>query len=134
MRIRRNGPGSTRARWRNAGFAVAGSVAILCGGLGAPVAANAAAAPAHVNWLGFHHATNLASYSPTATAITTANAASLVQTQHLVMPRGTATGQPGPTIYSSPAVYRGIAYFGDNAGDFMSWNLATGAMLQKQFN
>jgi outer membrane protein assembly factor BamB len=117
-------------RRRFAAFGAAAGLALLAVGAGAP--APAATAPPHVNWTEFHKTTTLSSYSPSATAITTANAANLVQKLHLVMPPPTQTNQPGPTIYSSPAVWRGVAYFGDNTGDFMAWNLSNGTMLWKR--
>ena len=126
MGIGRNSGVSVRARRRALG-AVGAGVALLVVGFGAP--APAATPPAHVNWLSFHRSGSMSSYSPNAVAITTANAGSVVQKQHLVMPNPVDPSQPGKTIYSSPAVWRGVAYFGDNAGDFMAWNLSTGAML-----
>ena len=129
MRFARIVGDSSGARRRVLGGVGAG-VALLVVGFGASSAPAATPAP-HVNWTEFHKSTTLSSYSAAATAITTTNAASLVQKLHLKMPAATHTaqGQPGPTIYSSPAVWRGVAYFGDNAGDFMAWNLSNGALL-----
>lgn len=66
-----------------------------------------------------------------ATAITTANAASLTVAWHW-QPDAPAAGHPRNDLYGSPAVVGGVVYTGSNSGDFYAIDLATGTVLWKK--
>ena len=68
------------------------------------------------------------SHNALATAITTANASTLVQDWSFVDPQP-APGQPNAGFYSSPTVFKGVVYIGSNTGNFYALNETTGAML-----
>lgn len=89
----------------------------------------AKAKPADLDWPQFLHDPSHSSVSP-ATAITTANAASVQQVWRWQPP--TASGSPTPHLDSSPVVADGSVYIGVEDGNFYSLNESTGAVQWTQ--
>lgn len=85
------------------------------------------------DWNNYLHDPQHSSYSPTETAITPANAGSLVQRWKFTGDKATMSGQPGPGIFSSPTVADGSVYVGANNGYFYQLNATTGAVQHKVF-
>jgi outer membrane protein assembly factor BamB len=71
------------------------------------------------------------SRNASATAITTANASTLVEDWHFIDPQP-APGQPNAAFYSSPTVFKGVVYIGSNTGNFYALNETTGALIWQQ--
>src|SRR5215470_4492230 len=67
-----------------------------------------------------------------ATAITTANASTLVEDWSFVDPQPTIQGQPIASLYSSPTVFKGVVYIGSNTGNFFALDETTGEVLWQQ--
>jgi outer membrane protein assembly factor BamB len=67
-----------------------------------------------------------------ATAITTANASSLVADWSFIDPQPTINGQPNAGFYSSPTVFQGVVYIGSNTGNFFALDETTGAIIWQQ--
>src|SRR3982750_2141156 len=72
------------------------------------------------------------SRNASATAITPANASTLVQDWSFIDPQPTFQGQPNAGLYSSPTVFKGVVYIGSNTGNFYALDEATGALLWQQ--
>jgi polyvinyl alcohol dehydrogenase (cytochrome) len=107
-------------RWRL--FASAGIAGALATGL---LGAGSAAGTAFVNWPQYLYSPTHTSVNTAATAITTANAASLTRAWQF----SPATGG----FLSSPVVYDGVIYIGAKNGYFYALNEATGAVIWKRF-
>jgi outer membrane protein assembly factor BamB len=109
------------------------AIVLLCfvGVLAVPGASTRAAT--FINWPGFLFRPTHTSTNNSATAITPANATSLVHawTWHAAKP--TMTGQPAPTLAASPTVYNGVVYIGANTGVFYALNEATSAVIWRRF-
>src|SRR5262249_872767 len=71
------------------------------------------------------------SHNALATAITPANASTLVANWSFIDPQP-APGQPNAGFYSSPTVVNGVVYIGSNTGNFYALDEATGAVLWQQ--
>ena len=67
-----------------------------------------------------------------ATAITPANASTLVEDWSFVDPQPTIQGQPIASLYSSPTVFKGVVYIGSNTGNFFALDETTGEVLWQQ--
>src|SRR5262249_22477515 len=67
-----------------------------------------------------------------ATAITPANASTLVEDWSFIDPQPTLQGQPNAAFYSTPIVVDGVVYIGSNTGNFYALDEATGALLWQQ--
>jgi polyvinyl alcohol dehydrogenase (cytochrome) len=85
------------------------------------------------NWPGYLFGAAHSSYNPTATAITTANAASLSRYWQWRPAAATQAGQPSSVLYASPAVYNSRVYIGTGSGDFYALDLATRTVVWKRF-
>ena len=72
------------------------------------------------------------SHNALATAITPANASTLVEDWSFIDPQPTIEGQPIASFYSSPTVFKGVVYIGSNTGNFYALDEATGAVLWQQ--
>jgi outer membrane protein assembly factor BamB len=72
------------------------------------------------------------SHNASATAITPANASTLVEDWSFVDPQPTMEGQPNAGLYSTPIVFKGVVYIGSNTGNFYALDEATGAVLWQQ--
>src|ERR1043166_2918278 len=72
------------------------------------------------------------SFNQSATAITTANASTLVPDWTFVAPHPTLEGQPVASFFSTPTVYQGVVYIGSNTGNFFALDEATGTILWQQ--
>src|SRR5215471_5946138 len=68
-----------------------------------------------------------------ATAITTANASTLVEDWSFIDPQPTIEGQPNASFFSSPTVFQGVVYIGSNTGNFYALDETTGTLLWQQF-
>jgi outer membrane protein assembly factor BamB len=79
------------------------------------------------DWSSYLFAANHSGYNPSATAITTAKAASLVKLWHWT-PGPAAAGQVGG-LYASPVVSGGLVFIGARTGIFYALNEATGAVV-----
>jgi polyvinyl alcohol dehydrogenase (cytochrome) len=86
-----------------------------------------------VNWPAYLFAANHSSTNKPATAITTANAASLVHAWTWKPANPTMTGQPAATLAASPTVVNGVIYIGANTGVFYALNESTGKELWHRF-
>ena len=84
------------------------------------------------DWPGYLFDNGHSSRNPLATAITPANASTLVEHWSFVDPQPTITGQPNASLYASPTVVNGVVYIGSNTGMFYALNEATGAILWQQ--
>ena len=98
-------------------------------GLVVAVALPAPALAASTDWPQYLHGPQHASVS-TATAITTANAASLHQLWHFTP--AAVSGKPAPRLEASPTVVGARLYIGSEAGLFYALNTATGAVVWKR--
>ncbi|HKV67443.1 MAG TPA: PQQ-binding-like beta-propeller repeat protein [Gaiellales bacterium] len=87
------------------------------------------AVAATTDWPQYLHGPQHASVS-TATAITTANAASLHQLWHFTP--AAVSGKPAPKLEASPTVVGTRLYIGSEAGLFYALNTATGAVAWKR--
>jgi outer membrane protein assembly factor BamB len=67
-----------------------------------------------------------------ATAITSANASTLVEDWTFIDPQPTMQGQPSASLYATPVVVNGVVYIGSNTGMFYALDEATGAVLWQQ--
>jgi outer membrane protein assembly factor BamB len=72
------------------------------------------------------------SHNALATAITPANASTLVEDWSFIDPQPTIEGQPIASFYSSPTVFKGAVYIGSNTGNFYALDETTGAVLWQQ--
>ena len=81
------------------------------------------------DWPTYLHGPEHSSYNQLATAITPANASSLVQNWSFSDRPPTRTGQPGVGFNASPTVYNGVIYIGSNTGQFYAINESTGGVL-----
>jgi len=91
-----------------------------------PAAAQTADWPAYLFDLG-HSSKNNA-----ATAITPANASTLVEDWSFTDPLPTFQDQPAASFFSSPTVVNGVVFIGSNTGMFYALNETTGALLWQQ--
>jgi outer membrane protein assembly factor BamB len=85
------------------------------------------------DWSTYLHDAAHSSVAATQTAITAANAGSLVQRWKFTGDKATMSGQPGPGIFASPTVADGSIYVGANNGYFYQLNATTGAVQHKVF-
>ena len=81
------------------------------------------------DWPAYLREPQHSSYNQLATAITPANASSLVQNWSFSDRPPTRTGQPGVGFNASPTVYNGVIYIGSNTGQFYAINESTGGVL-----
>jgi outer membrane protein assembly factor BamB len=84
------------------------------------------------DWPGYLFDNGHSSHNPLATAITPANASTLVEDWSFIDPQPTLEGQPNASFYSSPTVVNGVLYIGSNTGNFYALDEATGALLWQQ--
>ena len=82
------------------------------------------------DWSSYLFATNHAGYNPLATAITTANATSLVKVWNWT-PGAPTAGEVGG-LYSSPVVSGGMVFIGARTGVFYALNDTTGQVVWKR--
>src|SRR5206468_6019675 len=80
------------------------------------------------DWPGYLFDNGHSSHNALATAITPANASTLVEDWSFIDPPP-APGQPDAGFYASPTVVNGVVYIGSNTGVFYALNEATGAVL-----
>lgn len=85
------------------------------------------------DWPGYLFDNGHSSHNTLATAITPANASTLVEDWSFTDPPPTMEGQPSASLYSSPTVVNGVVYIGSNTGMFYALDETTGAMLWQQF-
>jgi outer membrane protein assembly factor BamB len=85
------------------------------------------------DWPGYLFDEGHSSHNALATAITPANASTLVEDWSFIDPQPTLQGQPAASFYSSPTVVNGVVYIGSNTGNFFALDEATGAVLWQQF-
>ncbi|MEO8827465.1 PQQ-binding-like beta-propeller repeat protein [Lapillicoccus sp.] len=85
------------------------------------------------DWTGYLSGSTHTSYNPNDTTVTPSNVGQLAQKWHWRGDAATMTGQPGPSLFSSPTVADGAVYLGSNNGYFYRLDLATGAVLNKVF-
>src|SRR5438094_7753359 len=83
------------------------------------------------DWPGYLFDNGHSSHNALATAITPANASTLVEDWSFIDPQP-GPGQPAAGFYSSPTVVNGVVYIGSNTGMFYALNEATGAVLWQQ--
>src|SRR5690349_8479794 len=95
----------------------------------AVVASSPKSAAQTSDWPAYLHDATHSSYNALATAITTANAASLTQNWTFTDRPPTMTGQPAVGFNASPTVYNGVVYLGSNTGQFYALNESNGAIL-----
>ena len=93
------------------------------------VAAIATSAAQNSDWPSYLRDSQHSSYNKLATAITPANASTLVEDWSFIDPGPTIEGQPDAGFYASPTVFNGVVYIGSNTGVFYALSEATGAML-----
>lgn len=98
-----------------------------------PGRAAGAAGAVFVNWPAYQFRSAHGSHNASATAITTVNAASLVQAWRWTPAAPTMTGQPGPQLNGSPSIYNGRIYIGARTGVFYALNETTGAVAWHRF-
>jgi outer membrane protein assembly factor BamB len=84
------------------------------------------------DWPGYLFDNGHSSHNALATAITPANASTLVEDWSFIDPQPTFQGQPPASLYSSPTVVNGVVYIGSNTGMFYALDEATGAVLWQQ--
>jgi outer membrane protein assembly factor BamB len=84
------------------------------------------------DWPGYLFDNGHSSYNALATAITPANASTLVEDWSFTDPQPTMQGQPAASFYSTPTVSNGVVYIGSNTGMFYALDEATGAVLWQQ--
>ena len=84
------------------------------------------------DWPGYLFDNGHSSNNKLATAITPANASTLVADWSFVDPGATLEGQPIAGLFSSPTVFGGVVYIGSNTGNFYALDEATGAVLWQQ--
>jgi len=92
----------------------------------------AIATAAAQDWPGYLFDNGHSSRNALATAITPANASTLVADWSFVDPGATLEGQPIAGLFSSPTVFGGVVYIGSNTGNFYALDEATGAVLWQQ--
>ncbi len=84
------------------------------------------------DWPGFLYDLQHSSHNTQATAITPANAATLVEDWSFEDPQPTFNRQPKASIYAAPTVVNGVVYVGSNTGNFFALDEATGTVLWQQ--
>jgi polyvinyl alcohol dehydrogenase (cytochrome) len=102
--------------------------AVSLGAVSAAAARSTVNTAAFINWSSYLFNTSHTSSNAAATAITTANAATLKQAWKWVPAAPTNPGQPAGLL-ASPTVVNGTVYIGANTGIFYALNEATGAVL-----
>src|ERR1051326_3239736 len=93
------------------------------------VATSSKSAAQTSDWPGYLHDASHSSYNPLATAITPANAGSLVQNWMFTDRPPTITGQPAVGFNASPTIHEGVVYIGSNTGQFYALDENTGRIL-----
>jgi outer membrane protein assembly factor BamB len=93
------------------------------------LAASSKSAAQTSDWPAYLHDAAHSSYNQLATAITPANAATLVQNWSFTDRPPTMTGQPAVGFNASPTVHDGVIYIGSNTGQFYALNESSGAIL-----
>jgi polyvinyl alcohol dehydrogenase (cytochrome) len=96
------------------------------------VAAIATAAAQNSDWSSYLRGPQHSSYNKLATAITPANASTLVEDWRFIDPGPTIEGQPDAGFYASPTVVNGVVYIGSNTGVFYALDEATGVVLWRK--
>ena len=92
--------------------------------------ATIATAPAqNSDWPSYLLNAQHSSYNRLATAITPANASTLIEDWSFTDPGPTIQGQPDAGFNASPTVVNGVVYIGSNTGVFYALDEATGAVL-----
>jgi outer membrane protein assembly factor BamB len=86
-------------------------------------------AATYTNWPGYLFGARHSNVNEAATAITPATAGNLTQKWHWKPAAPTQPGQPGPILYASPTVYRGVIYIGADTGVFYALNESTGHVI-----
>ena len=84
------------------------------------------------NWPGYLFDLGHSSKNPSATAITPANASTLVEDWSFNDPPPTFEDQPAASFFSTPTVVNGVVFIGSNTGMFYALDEATGAVLWQQ--
>jgi polyvinyl alcohol dehydrogenase (cytochrome) len=101
-------------------------VAALTTAIVSPIATSAAQ---NSDWPSYLRDSQHSSFNKLATAITPANASTLVQNWSFIDPGPTMEGQPEAGFNASPTVVNGVIYIGSNTGVFYSLDEATGTIL-----
>jgi polyvinyl alcohol dehydrogenase (cytochrome) len=106
---------------------------IIIAVLGAAFAATITPVAAqNADWPGYLFDFQHSSHNTAATAITPANASTLVEDWSFIDPAPTFEGQPAASFYSSPTVVNGVVYIGSNTGGFYALDETTGGLLWQQ--
>src|ERR1700710_2070094 len=84
------------------------------------------------DWPGFLFDLQHSSHNTQATAITPANASTLVEDWSFDDPQPTFQRQPSASLYATPTVVNGVVYMGSNTGNFYALDEATGAVIWQQ--
>lgn len=92
----------------------------------------ATAAAQNSDWPGYLLNNQHSSYNQLATAITPANASTVVADWSFVDPQPTIQGQPSAGLFATPTVVNGVVYIGSNTGEFFALNETTGAVLWQE--
>ena len=93
------------------------------------VAAIATSGAQNSDWAAYLLDLQHSSHNELATAITPANAFTLVEDWSFIDPGPTMEGQPGAGLFASPTVVNSVVYIGSNTGMFYALNETTGAVL-----
>ena len=86
-----------------------------------------------INWPAFLLGADHTSDNSAAVAITPATAPGLTRVWSWKPAAPTMSGQPGPTLFATPAVYNGRVYIGANTGVFYALSETTGKVIWKRF-
>jgi outer membrane protein assembly factor BamB len=92
----------------------------------------ATSAAQNSDWPGYLFDNQHSSHNALATAITPANASTLVEDWSFDDPGPTIQHQPAASFFASPTVVNGVVYIGSNTGVFYALDEATGAVLWQQ--
>ena len=96
-------------------------------------ATGSSSAATFVNWPAYLFGAGHPSVNAAASAITPANAASLVPAWTWKAAPRTMTGQPAATLASSPTVVNGVVYIGANTGVFYALHESNGTEIWHRF-
>ena len=86
-------------------------------------------AATYTNWPAYLFGPRHTNVNEAATAITPATAGNLTQKWHWTPAAPTQPGQPGPILYASPTVYKGVIYIGADTGVFYALSESTGHVI-----
>ena len=101
-------------------------ITALTAGFVAPIATSVAQ---NSDWPSYLRDSQHSSYNKLATAITPANASTLVQNWSFIDPGPTMEGQPEAGFNASPTVVNGVIYIGSNTGVFYALDEGAGTVL-----